>query len=61
MVAEGCQAGKLPIENNNIKVTYTNIDGLVSGIVELKDYLQERKPEVVCLTETKLKEDYNWI
>ena len=57
MVAEGCQAGKLPIENNNIKVTYTNIDGLVSGIVELKDYLRERKPEVVCLTETKLKEE----
>ena len=57
MVAEGYHTGKQPIESNKIKVTYTNIDGLVSGLMEMKDYLRERKPEVVCLTETKLKEE----
>ena len=57
MVAEGCQAGKQPVECDKIKVTYTNIDCLVSGLVEMRDYLRERKPEVVCLTETKLKEE----
>ena len=57
MVAEGNKTGKQTTECNRIKVMYTNIDGLVSGCVELKDYLKERKPEVVCLTETKLKED----
>ena len=57
MVAERSQAGKQPIEQNELRVTYTNIDGLVSGLVEMRDYLRERKPDVVCLTETKLKEE----
>ncbi len=36
---------------------YTNIDGLVSRLLELKDYLKNNKPEVICLTETKPKEE----
>ena len=40
-----------------LKVMYTNIDGLLSGILELRDYLTERKPDVVCITETKLREE----
>ena len=37
-----------------MKMMYTNIDGLVSKLNELKDYIREEKPQVVCLTETKL-------
>ena len=33
---------------------YTNVDGLVSSAKEVRDYLQDKKPELVCLTETKL-------
>ena len=33
---------------------YTNIDGLVSKLNELKDYMLEEKTQIVCLTETKL-------
>ena len=36
---------------------YTNIDGLWSGMLELRDYLIEKKPDVVCVTETKLREE----
>ncbi len=38
---------------------YTNIDGLVSSLRELRDYLHERKPEVACITETKLTREIN--
>ncbi len=38
---------------------YTNIDGLVLSLLELKDYLKNNKPDVVCLIETKLKEEIN--
>lgn len=40
-----------------IKVGYTNVDGLISSLVEFKDYLRTSKPDVVCITETKLKEE----
>ena len=40
-----------------LKVMYTNIDGLLSGLLELRDYLIEKKPDVVCITETKLREE----
>ncbi len=36
---------------------FTNIDGLVLSLLELKDYLKNNKPVVVCLTEIKLKEE----
>ena len=35
-------------------MVYTNIDGLVSKLNELKDYIRVEKPQIVCLTETKL-------
>ena len=42
---------------DTLKVMYTNIDGLLSGLLELRDYLIEKKPDVVCITETKLREE----
>ena len=44
-------------EKRNLRVMYTNIDGLGSSIIEVKDYLRDRKPDVMCLTETKLKKE----
>ena len=42
--------------SNETKVMFTNIDGIISRKLELVDYLREKKPEIVCLTETKLCE-----
>ena len=42
---------------DNLRVMYTNIDGVLSSILELRDYLRLNKPDVVCITETKLKEE----
>ena len=42
---------------DSLKVMYTNIDGLISSRLELIDYLMEKKPDIVCLTETKLREE----
>ena len=42
--------------SDEIKVMYTNIDGLTRKL-ELIDYLKEKKPEIVCLAETKLCEE----
>ena len=36
---------------------YTNIDGILSSVLEVRDYLKENRPDVLCLTETKLKEN----
>jgi len=38
------------------KVTYTNINGIVSALTELNDYLRERKPDILGLVETKLSD-----
>ena len=43
--------------SDEIKVMYTNIDGIISRKLELIDYLKEKKPKIVCLTETKLCEE----
>ena len=40
-----------------LRVTYTNIDGLLSSVLEVRDYLKESKPDVFCIAETKLKEE----
>lgn len=37
---------------------YTYIDGLITKKLELKDYLKERVPDAVCLTETKLRKNF---
>ena len=36
---------------------YTNIDGLISSLLEVEDYLREKKRELLCLAETKLREE----
>lgn len=33
------------------------VDRLLSGILEMRDYLLEKKPDVVCITGTKLREE----
>jgi len=38
------------------KVTYTNINGIVSALTELNDYLREKKPDILVLVETKLSD-----
>merc|ERR1712035_270498 len=38
-------------KSDNLKVMYTNIDGVLSSILELRDYLRLNKPDVVCITE----------
>ena len=40
-----------------LKVLYTNTDGLISKKLELNDLISERKPDVICLTDTKLLKD----
>ena len=35
------------------------MDGLLSSILEIKDYLGSEKPDVFCMTETRLKEEIN--
>ena len=37
-------------------VMYSNINGVISGILELNDYLRDKNPDIVGLTETKLGE-----
>lgn len=37
-----------------LKIGYTNVDGLVSGKLELSDYLKREKPDFMCIVETKL-------
>lgn len=44
---------KLTYERN---VMYSNINGVISGILELNDYLRDKNPDIVGLTETKLRE-----
>lgn len=36
-------------------MAYTNIDGLISGLDELNDYLTKMRPDVMGIAETKLK------
>ena len=36
---------------------YINIDGIISRKLELRDYLENKTPNVVCITETKLDEN----
>ena len=40
----------------SLKVAFTNINGLISGITELNDYLSEAKPDVMGIVETKLRD-----
>ena len=44
------------VKIEKLRMMYTNIDGLLSSRLELRDYLVEVNPAIVCLTETKLNE-----
>lgn len=39
-----------------LRVMYTNVDGLITSKLELQDFIKEKEPMIVCLTETKLNE-----
>ena len=54
MVAEGPHGRT---SRGEVNIMYTNVDGLVSSIIEVKDYLRIHNPDVICFTETKLKEE----
>ena len=47
----------LIIGSDEIKVMYTNIDGLIPRKLELTDYLKQKKNKIVCLAETELSVD----
>ena len=36
--------------SNDIKVMYTNINGLLPRKLELTDYFKQKKTEIICLT-----------
>ncbi|MPC73871.1 hypothetical protein E2C01_068212 [Portunus trituberculatus] len=40
-----------------LRVMYINIDGFISGSLEVRDYILEKGLDVICITETKLSED----
>ncbi len=40
--------------NEFLHVMYTNVDGLLSKFLEIKDIINISKPHILCLTETKL-------
>ena len=49
--------GAVTKDSDEIKVMYTNIDGIIARKTELVDYLKEKKPEIICLAETNLREE----
>ena len=40
--------------NMALKVVYTNIDGILSSRLELRNFWKEEKPDIVGIVETKL-------
>lgn len=42
------------IKVQDVKVMYTNIDEIITKELELEDYIKDKEPKVICLTETKL-------
>ena len=37
-----------------LRIAYTNVNGLLSGLLELNDFLRESQPDIMGITETKL-------
>ena len=56
MESGGGQGEEVVCEGEGLTMIYTNIDGLLSSRLELRDCLKEIKPATVCLTETKLND-----
>ena len=40
-----------------LKIMYTNADGVLSKKLELRDRIESSRPDIVCVTETKLNSD----
>ena len=53
VAAGGTSDGK----SNKLKEAYTNVDGIISSMLEIRDYQNFQKPDVFCMVETKLKEE----
>ena len=43
--------------NKVLNIMYSNADGLSSKIQELQQEIKINKPDIVCITETKLEEE----
>ena len=41
-----------------LKVTYTNVNGLITASTELNEYLKRNKPDIMGLTEIKLDKSF---
>lgn len=39
---------------NKIKILYSNVEGIISKLIQIKDILAVKKLQIGCLTETKL-------
>ena len=39
---------------SELKVAYTNIDGIISTALELKDFLRKEQPDIMGIVETKI-------
>ena len=44
---------KMALQAGRVKM-YTNVDGLMGKELELRDYIKENNPGIICLMETKL-------
>ncbi len=42
-----------------MRIIYSNVDGLISKLNEFNDYIDEHKPDIICVTETKLHQSLN--
>ena len=45
------------IPRKNLRIVYSNVDGLTSKKGELDELIKEKTPEIICLSETKLPRD----
>ncbi len=70
MEGEEFQSDKMVQERNiltvesrvrDMRLIYTNADGLISKKLELVDLLNERDPDIVYVTKTKLSADDNFM
>ena len=58
--SQGYEANKVDDWKNRrrekLTMAYTNVNGLLSALVEINDFLRIEKPDVMGITETKLTE-----
>ncbi len=54
--SEGCR-GTAVREGGTWTVAYTNVDGLVSVMDEVNEFIKANEPDIMALVETKLRDD----